>query len=398
MLTIMRREREAAARRAGGDVGDPPPGPGGPFGGDGGSGGGDGGGSDDTPSPFDPSSGSGGANPSSPSGSAGSGPMEGIDESSSSDSDHHGESDPHSHDNDDSQTLDNQADTNDQMDDSNDGHEGDGGDDGDFSAQPGASNLAGVPMTTTPAALDTTLTPENDGDVDMSDQFNVDLDDTNFDNTNFDDINMDNINLDNINLDDIDFDKIASSGFDNEQTPTTTTADDMRRQLVPLEGIEQHSGMPISLYLSPEDEEYGEMAEHNMFADIDAYEAQNRPIEIPPPMSEPQQYQTDGEGFDDLLGNAGDGYSLPAQQPSVIVPGPPKDAPDAFDPFSNAFGQDQEPARDDPAPPPPPHGDDFDLEDYGVAEDHEEVIVGLSTVNLDNDQFDNNDKAQVSPG
>jgi len=395
MLTIMRRERGAAARKASGDGGDAPPGPGGPFGGNGGGGGGGGGGSDNPPSPFDPPSGSGGTNPPSPSGSAGSGPMEGIDESSSSDSDHHGESDPHSHNNDDGQTLNNQADTNDQMD------NGDEGNQGDPSAQPEASNLADTPMTTH-AALDTTVTADDDGDVDMSDLFNVDLDDSDMDNINMDDttlddINMDNINLDNINLDGIDFDKIANSGFDDEQTPTTT-AGDMRRQLVPLEGTEQHSGMPTSLYLSPEDEQYGEMATRNIFADIDAYEAQNGPIDVPPPMFEPQQYPTDGESFDDLLGNAGDGYSLPTQQPSVIVPGPPKDAPDAFDPFSDAFGQDQEPARDDPAPPPPSHGDDLDLEDYGVAEDHEELIAGLSNVNLDNDQPDNNDKAQVSPG
>ncbi|KAI4679396.1 uncharacterized protein J4E84_008427 [Alternaria hordeiaustralica] len=405
MMTIMRREREAAARRAGGDGGDPPPGPGGPFGGDGGSG--------------------GGANPPSPSGSAGSGPMEGMDESSSSDSDHHGESDPHSHQNDDGQTLDNQADTNDQMDDDNDGNEGGGDDDGDSSAQPEASNLADVPMTTTPAAFDTTVTADDDGDVDMSDLFSADLDDT-----NLDDINMDNINLDNINLDGIDFDKIANSGFNNEQTPTTT-ADDMRRQLVPLEGIEQDSGMPKNLYLSPEDEQYGEIAANNIFADIDAYEAQNGPIDVPPPMFEPQQYPTDGESFDDLLGNVGDEYFLPTQQPSVIVPGPPKGAPDAFDPFSfsnvnwgaafgdatqaeegdnvshqeiigaaveNALGEDQEPARDDLAPPPPTHGDDFNLENNEVAEDNEELIAGLSNVDLNVDQTEKNDKAQVSPG
>jgi len=204
----------------------------------------------------------------------------------------------------------------------------------------------------------------------------------------------------------------------------------MRRQLVPLEGTEQHSGMPTSLYLSPEDEQYGEMAEQNIFADIDAYEAQNGPIEIPPPMFEPQQHPTDGESFDDVLGNDGDEYSLPTRQPSVIVPGLPKGAPDAFDPFSfsnvnwgaafgdatqaeqdddvshqeiiraaaaNAFGEDQEPAQDDVAPPPRTHGDDFDLEDYGVAEDHEGLIEGLSNVNLDVDQTDNDDKAQVSP-
>ncbi|KAI4620664.1 uncharacterized protein J4E87_006989 [Alternaria ethzedia] len=406
MMTIMRREREAAARRAGGDGGDPPPGPGGPFGGDGGSGHGGGGGSDDTPSPFDPSSGSGGANPPSPSGSAGSGPMEGIDGSSSSDEGQHGESDPHSHDNDDGQTLDNQADTNDQMDDGNDSNEGGGDNDGDSSAQPGASNLADIPMTTTPAAFDATVTDDDDGDVDMSDLFNADSDDV-----GLGDINMDNINLDNLNLDGIDFDKIANSSFDNEQAPTTTT-DDMRRQLVPLEGLEQHTELPTSLYLSPEDEQYGEMAEQNIFADIDAYEAQNGPIEIPPPMSEPQQYPTDGERFDDLLGNAGDEYSSPNQQPSVIVPGPPKDAPDAFDPFSfsnvnwgAAFGdatqaeqeEDEEPTQDDVASPPPTHGDDLSLEDYGVAQDHEELIAGLSNVNLDNDQSDNSDKAQVSP-
>jgi len=394
MLTIMRREREAAARRAGGDGGDPPPGPGGPFGGNGDGSNGGGGGSDDPPAPFDPSSGGGGANPPSPSGSAGSGPMEGIDESSSSDEGQHGEKDPHSHNDDDGQTLENQADTNDQIDNGNDGSEGDGGDDGDLSAQPGASNLADVPMTTTPAALDTTITADDDGDVDMSDLFSVDLDHTdldnismdninmdnidldnidldniNMDNVNMDNINLDNINLDNINLDDIDFDKIANSGFDNEQTPTTT-ADDMRRQLVPLEGIEQHSGMPTSLYLSPEDEQYGEIAMQNIFADIDAYEAQSGPIENPPPMSEPQQYPTDGESFDHLLGNAGDDYSLPTQQP----------------------------ARDDLASPTPTHGDDFNLENYGVAEDHEELNAGLSNVNLENDQSDNNDKAQVSPG
>ncbi|KAI4706404.1 hypothetical protein J4E89_008819 [Alternaria sp. Ai002NY15] len=452
MLTIMRREREAAARGAGGDGGDPPPGPGGPSGGDGGSGGGGGGGggSDDTPSPFDPSSGSGDANPSSPSGSAGSGPMEGIDEASSSDEGQNGESDPHSHNNDDGQTLDNQADTNDQMDSGNDSSEGDGGDDGGSAAQPGASNFADIPMTTTPAAFDTTITADDDGDVDMSDLFNVDmhdtdLDDINMDNINLDDtdlndlnmdkINMDNINLDNINLDNInlagiDFDKLANSGFDNEQTPTTT-ADDMRKQLVPLEGIEQHSGIPTSLYLSPEDEQYGEMAEQNIFADIDAYEAQNGPIKTSPPMSEPQQYPTDGESFDDVLENAGDEYSSPTQQPSVIVPGPPKDAPDAFDPFSfsnvnwgaafghatqaeegdsvshqeiigaaveNALGEDQEPARDDLAPPPPTYGDEFSPENNEVDEDNEELIAGLSNVDLNVDHTEKNDKAQVSPG
>ena len=418
MLTIMRREREAAARRAGGDGG---------------------GGGDDAPSPFDPPSGSRGTDPPSPSGSAGSGPMEGIDESSSSDSDHHGESDPHSHNNDDGQTLDNQADTNVQMDDNNDDNEGRDDNDGDSSAQPGASNFADVPMTT-PAAVATAITADGDGDVDMSDLSNADLDDTtleniNMDNINMDNINMDNINLDNINLDninlvDIDFDKIANSGFDNEQMPTTT-ADDMRRQLVTLEGTEQHSGMPTSLYLSPEDEQYGEMAEQNIFADIDAYEAQNGPIKTSPPTSEPQQYPTDGESFDDLLGNAGDEYSLPTQQPSIIVPGPPGDAPNAFDPFSfsnvnwgaafgnatqaeegddvshqeiigaaveNASGEDQEPARDDLAPPPPTYGDDFNLENNEVAEDNEELIAGLSNVDLNVDQTEKNDKAQVSPG
>ncbi|KAI4645516.1 uncharacterized protein J4E78_009429 [Alternaria triticimaculans] len=421
MLTIMRREREAAARRAGGDGGDAPAGPGGPSGGDGSGGSGGGGGSDDTPSPFDPSSGSGGANPPSPSGSAGSGPMEGIDEASSSDSDHHGESDPN-----DGQTLDNQADTNDQMDNGNDGNEDGGDNDGDSPAQPGSSNIADIPMTA-PAALDNTITADDDGDVDMSDLSNVDVDDTDLDDINMDNINMDNINLDNINLDGIDFDKIANSGFDNEQTPTTTT-DDMRRQLVPLEGIEQHSGIPTSLYLSPEDEQYGEMAEQNIFADIDAYEAQNGPIKTSPPVSESQQYPTNGEGFDHLLGSAGDEYFSPTQQPSVIVPGLPKEASDAFDPFSNAnwsaefgnatqaeqdddvldeeivraavanaFGEDQQPARDDLAPPPPTHGDDLDLEDYEFAEDHGELIAGLSNVNLDNDQSDNTDKAQVSP-
>ncbi|KAI4909210.1 uncharacterized protein J4E92_010675 [Alternaria infectoria] len=427
MLTIMRREREAAARRAGGDGEDPPPGPGGPFGGngDGSNGGGGGGGSDDIPSPFDPSSGSGSANPPSPSGSAGSGPMEGIDESSSSDEGHHGESDPHSHNNGDGQTLDNQADTNDQMDNGTDGNESGGDNDGDSSAQPEASNLADIPMTTTPAALDTTIAPENDGDVDMSDLYNTDLDDTNLEHTNMDDINMDNINLDNVNLDGIDFDKIANSGFDNEQT-LTTTADDMRRQLMLLEGLEQHSGIPTSLYLSPEDEQYGEKAEQNIFADIDAYEAQNGPIKTSPPMSEPQQYPTDGESFDHLLGNAGNEYSLPTQQPSVIVPEPPKDAPDAFIPFpsanwnaefgdatqaeqdddvsdqeiirataANAFGEDQEPAQDDLAPPPPTHGDDLNLEDYEATEDHEELIAGLSNVNLGVDQTDNNNKPQI---
>ncbi|KAI4908753.1 hypothetical protein J4E90_008488 [Alternaria incomplexa] len=421
-LTIMRREREAAARRAGGDGGDAPPGPGGSSGGNGGGGSGGGGGSDDPPSPFDPSRGSGGANPPSPSGSAGSGPMEGIDEASSSDEGQNGESDPHSHNNDDSQTLNNQADTNDQMDNGDDGNEGGGDNNGDSSAQPGASNDAGIPMTTTPAAFDTTATPDDDGDVDMSDLFNVDMSDT-----DLDDINMDNINLDNINLDGIDFDKIANSGFNNEQTPTTTT-DGMRRQLVPLEGLEQNSEMPTSLYLSPEDEQYGEMAEQNIFADIDAYEAQNGPIENPPPMFEPQQYPTDGESFDHLLGNGGDDCPLPNQQPSVIVPGPLKDAPDAFDPFSNAnwsaefgdatqteqgddvsdqeivraavakaFGEDQGPARDGLTPPPSTHGDDIDLEDYGVAEDNEELIAGLSNVDLSVDQTDNNDKARVSP-
>jgi len=431
MLTIMRREREVAARRAGGDGGDSPSGPGGPFGGDGGGGSGHGGGSGSPPAPFGPPSDGGGANPPSPSGSAGSGPMEGIDESSSSDDEHHGENDPNGHGNNDSQTLNNQADTNDQMDDGNDGNEGDGREDGDSSAQPGASNLADIPVTTT-AALDTTVTADGDGDVDMSDLFNVDFDDTNLDNINMDninmdDINMDNINLDNINLDDIDFDKIANPGFDNEQTPTTTT-DNMRKQLVPLEGLEQHSEIPTSLYLSPEDEQYGEMAEQNIFADIDAYEAQNGPIKTSPPISEPQQYPTDGESFGDILGNAGDEYSLPTQQPSVIVPGPPEDASDAFDPFSNAnwgaesgdatqaeqddnvshqeiirddaakaFGEDQELAPDDQAPTPLTHGEDFDLDDYGVVEDHEELIAGLSNVNLDIDQSDNTDKAQVSP-
>ncbi|KAI4651084.1 uncharacterized protein J4E79_009280 [Alternaria viburni] len=430
MLTIMRREREAAARRAGGGGGDPPPGPGGPFGGNGGggNGGGGGGSSDDPPAPFDPSSGSGGTNPPSPSGSAGSGPMEGIDEASSSDEGQNGESDPHEHDNDEGQTLNNQADTNDQMDNGDDGNQG------DPSAHPEASNLADTPMTTH-AALDATITADDDGDVDMSDLFNVDLEDTNLDdleldNSNMDDINLDNINLENINLDGIDFDKIANSGFDNEQTPTTT-ADDMRRQLVPLEGLEQHNAIPTSLYLSPEDEQYGEMAEQNIFADIDAYEAQNGPIEIPPPMSEPQQYPTDGESFDDFTGNAGDQSSLPTQQPSIIVAGPTKDAPDAFDPSSfskvnwgaafgdatqaeqdddasyeeiigsaaaDASGDDQEPARDDLASPPPIHGDDLNLEDYGVAEDDEELIAGLSNVNLDHDQSDNNDKAQLLPG
>jgi len=414
MMTIMRREREATARRAGGDGGDSPPGPGGPFGGNGGGGGGDGGGgggggSDDTPPPFDPPSGSGGANPPSPSGSAGSGPMEGIDESSSSDGGQHGESDPHSHNNDDGQTLNNQADINDQMDNGNDGIEDGGDSDGDPSARPGASNDAGI-LVTTPAALDTTMTADDDGDVDMSDLFNNDLDDT-----DLADINMDNINLDNINLDGIDFDKIANSGFDNEQAPTTTT-DDMRRQLVPLEGLEQHSEIPTSLYMSPEDEQYGEMAEQNIFADIDAYEAQNGPIKTSPPMSEPQQYPTDGESFDDLPGNAGDEYSLPTQQPSVLVPGPPKDAADAFDPFSfsnvnwgAAFGdatqaekdddvvfeEGQEPARDDLASPPQTHGDDFDLEDYGVIEGHEELTAGLANVDLNFNQTDDNANAQV---
>ncbi|KAI4605312.1 hypothetical protein J4E83_010663 [Alternaria metachromatica] len=410
MLTIMRREREAAARRAGGDGEDPPPGPGGPSGGDGGGSQGGGGGSNNLPAPFDPPSGSGGTNPPSPSGSAGSGPMEGIDESSSSDEGHHGESDPHSHDNDDGQTLNNQADTNDQMDNGNDGDEGDGGNDGDSSAQPGASNLADVPITT-PAVLDTTMMADDDGDVDMSDLFTVDSDDINTDNIDIGDINLDNINLDNIDLSDIDFDKIANSSFDNEQTQTTTT-DDMRRQLVPLEGPEQHSGIPTSLYLSPEDEQYGEMAEQSIFADIDAYEAQNGPIKTSPPVSEPQQYPTDGDSFDDVLGNAGDEYSLPTQRPSVIVPEPPKDALDAFDPFSfsnvnwgAAFGDatqaeqdddvsDQEPAGDE-APPPPTHGDDFNLENYGVAEDHDELIAGLSNVDLNVDQTDNDDKAQI---
>ncbi|KAI4944218.1 hypothetical protein J4E91_008772 [Alternaria rosae] len=381
ILTVMRREREAAARRASGDGSDPPHGPGGPFGGNGGGGNGGGG---------------GGANPPSPSGSAGSGPMEGVDESASSDEEHHGESDPHSHNNDDGQTTNNRAHTDDQTDNANNGNESDRDNDGDPSAQPGASNLADIPITT-PSTLDATVTTDDDGDVDMSDLFNVDLD------------------------------YIANAGFDDQQTPSTTT-DDIWRQLVPAEGLEQHGGIPTSLDLFFEDTEYGEIATQNIFADIDAYEAQNGPIKTSDPMFEPPQYPANGESLDDLLGNAGDEYSLPNLQPSIIVPGPPNDARDAFDPFSdanwgaefgdatqaeqdddvsyqgfiraataNAFGEDQEPARHDLAPPPPTHGDHFKLENYGVIEGHEELPAGLANFDLNSNQTGNNAKAQFPP-
>lgn len=320
MLTVMRREREAAARRASGDGSNPPLGPGGPFDGNGGGSHGGGGGIGGSTTPFDPSSGGGGANPPSPSGSAGSGPMEGIDESSSSDEEHHGESDPHSHNNDDGQTTNNQAHTNDQTDNANNGNESDRDNDSDPSAQPGASNLADIPITT-PSTLDATVTTEDDGDVDMSDLFNVDSD------------------------------YIANAGFDDQQTPATTT-DDIWRQLVPVEGLEQQGGIPTSLGLFFKDTEYGEMATQNIFADIDAYEAQNGPIKTSDPMFEPPQYPTNGESSDNLLGNAADEYSLPILQPSIIVPGPPNDARDAFDPFSNAnwgaeFGDATQAEQDD---------------------------------------------------
>jgi hypothetical protein len=446
-LTIMRREREAAARNANGDSGDPPSGPGGPSSGAGGGG--------RPPAPFDPSSGSGVENLPSPSPSTGSAPMDGIEESSSSEINHHGESDSNSHDNNDGHTGNDQADTNENK--GNDGNQhgnnendSDSNNDGDPPAPPGAPRITSVALTV-PLVVDPTTITDEDGDTDMLDQADGKVDFTN-------------------NIDDA-----------TQQASIPTTGD--------VWGVDQYNGISTVLDPFSDGPQYNETAMSNILADMAAYELQNGPIKTSPPMFESAQDPLIGdisdailndfldayaapttqqsgivqgsfvyppaasnpfsnerwgtefgtapfEPFQDLvtgdeiLGDfprdSGDEYFLPTAQPSVTVQAPLNDSAAAYNAYANPnwgneFGFTSQPEQDiaispeelariaaekeyqenlevtrnDLAFPPPDYGNDFNPGHYGLAEGYEGLTTGLTDVNLNADQTGNHNEAQA---
>jgi hypothetical protein len=432
-LTIMRREREAAARNANGDSGDPPSGPGGPSSGAGGGGG--------PPAPFDRS------NLPSPSPSTGSAPMDGIEELSSSEINHHGESDSNSHDNNDGHTGNDQADTNENKgnDDNQHGNNGDDSDsdnDGDPPALPGAPRITSVALTA-PLVVDPTAITDEDGDTDMLNQADGKVDFTN-------------------SIDDA-----------TQQASIPTTGD--------VWGVDQYNGISTILDPFSDGAQYNETAMSNILADMAAYELQNGPIKTSPPMFESAQDPLIGDISDAILNDFVDAYAVPTTQPSGVFEGSFVYPPAASNPFlnetwgnefgaalfeplqdpvtgdeilgdfprdlgdeyflptaqpsmtvqaplgdsanpnwGNEFGFTSQPeqdiaispeelarsaaekeyqenlevARNDLASPPPDYGNDFNPGHYRLAEGYEGLTTGLTNVNLNADQTGNHNEAQ----
>jgi hypothetical protein len=438
-LTIMRREREAAARNANGDSGDPPSGPGGPSSGAGGGGG--------PPAPLDRSSGSGVGNLPSPSPSTGSAPMDGIEESSSSEINHHGESDSNSHDNNDGYTGNDQADTNENKGNDgnqhgNNGNDSDSDNDGDPPAPPGAPRITSVALTA-PLVVDPTAITDEDGDTDMLNQADGKVD-------------------------------FKNSIDDATQQASIPTAGDVW-------GVDQYNGISTILDPFSDGAQYNETAMSNILADMAAYELQNGPIKTSPPMFESAQDPLIGDISDAILNDFVDAYAVPTTQPSGIFEGSFVSPPAASNPFSNEtwgnefgaalfeplqdpvtgdeilgdfprdlgdeyflptaqpsvtvqaplgdsahpnwgneFGFTSQPeqdiaispeelarsaaekeyqenlevARNDLASPPPDYGNDFNPGHYGLAEGYEGLTTGLTNVNLNADQTGNHNEAQ----